>query len=259
MNPYSDAAVPPPPPAPARTGLAVASLVLGVLAFMSSFFVIGVLVGLVGVVLGSAHLTRKRGKNWMAWCGVGLSVLGIVVGFAMGVYYFRTLSELAASSNRALTRWEGVVAPDIALSTLDGRTVKLSELKGKRVILDFWATWCGPCVMEIPHFIRLQSETSPDNLEIIGISQEKEETLKNFISAKGVSYTIVRPTTLPSPYRDIRAIPTTFFIDRQGVIQKVLVGSQTFQVLKSLALADDFQGIPRLNPASPDDPQSPAK
>lgn len=229
----------------------MASLVLGVLAFLSSFFLVGILLGLVGVILGSAHLTRKRDKNWMAWCGVSLSVLGICLGLAMGVFYLRTLSELAASSNRAVTRWEGVVAPDIAVNTLDGRTVKLSELKGKRVILDFWATWCGPCVMEIPHFIRLQRETSRDDLEIIGISREEVETLKNFVAAKGVSYTIARPTTLPSPYRSIQAIPTTFFIDRKGVIQKVLVGSQTLQTLKALALADDFQGIPRLSPAPP--------
>ena len=248
---YSTSAVPPPPPAPARMGLAIASLVLGAAALFFSFFLIGLLIGLVGLILGSSHLTRKRGKNWIAWCGIGLSVLSICISIAMGVFYVRILEGLSTSSKRSLTRWEGSVAPDLAVQTLDGRRVQLSDLKGRRVILDFWATWCGPCVMEVPHFIRLHREMARGDLEIIGISQEKPETLKNFITAKGVSYTVARPIRLPSPYRDIRAIPTTFFIDRRGVIQKVVVGAQAFQTLKALALAEDFQGTPRLGPAPP--------
>src|SRR5437773_2568417 len=73
-----------PPPAP-RLGLAIASLVLGILAFVSSIFVVGALFGLIGAILGVAHLLRRQGRNGMAWIGLGLSTVGILVGAGMGV------------------------------------------------------------------------------------------------------------------------------------------------------------------------------
>jgi peroxiredoxin len=163
---------------------------------------------------------------------------------------FRGAVNAAQRANGGSTfdAWQGVLAPDISVTTLEGKTLKLSELKGKRVVLDFWATWCPPCRKEIPHFIELANGASPDELVIIGISSEDADTLKAFVKKNGINYPIALADDLPSPYSDVTGIPTTFFIDRQGVIQDVLVGYHDFNQLKSRALATDTVGEPKPAP-----------
>ncbi len=256
MNPASPTAEPPAPP---RLGLAIASLVLGIMAFLFSLFVVGAFFGIVGLLLGWIHIAAKRGGNIMAWWGVSLSILGIIVGISLGVVYFKLAKEFYQSMGSISTSgqgsaeadWQGVLAPELSVTTLDGRTIKLSDLRGKRVVLDFWATWCGPCVKEIPHFVKLYNETSRDQLEIVGISEEPEATLRPFLKQKGVLYPIVSAKDLPPPYNNHQTIPTIFFIDRKGVIQSVVVGYHEFDQLKSLALAEDYQGEAKSKPEPP--------
>ena len=245
-------------PAAAALGLAIASLVLGILALVLSFLLLGALPGLVGLALGITHLVKKRRPAVMARWGAALSLLGLLasLGFA-GLYYyaFQNFTKLVQSASRSaevdFTKWKGVIAPDITVTTLEGQTMKLSELKGKRVVLDFWATWCPPCRKEIPHFAQLFNQTSRDDLVIIGISDEDAKTLRDFVKQQGVNYPIASAKNLPSPYSDIQAIPTTFFIDRKGVIQTVAIGYHAYNDLKRDALAADFPGEPKPAPAGP--------
>jgi len=247
-----------------RLGLAIASLVLGILAFLSSFLVVGAFLGLIGLILGVVHVLRRQGRNAMAWTGVVLSVLSIVIGAGFGVIYFKAINspefkqafEAAMSGAGAgaemneFEDWKGVAAPDFSVTTLDGNAIKLSELKGKRVVVDFWATWCPPCVKEIPHFIKLRSDSPADELVIVGISSEEVATLKPFVKNKGINYPIASADDLPAPYSDVSSIPTTFFIDRKGVIQEILVGYHDFEKLKEHSLADDFEGEPKPAPSN---------
>jgi len=88
-------------------------------------------------------------------------------------------------------------------------------------------------------------------LVLVGISQEDPETLKSFVKKKEVNYPIASATDLPEPFKNLQAIPTTFFIDRKGVIQSVTVGSRDYAQLRDLALAKDSEGEPKREPAPP--------
>jgi cytochrome c biogenesis protein CcmG/thiol:disulfide interchange protein DsbE len=118
-------------------------------------------------------------------------------------------------------------APDFALKTLEGKTVKLSDYKGKIIIIDFWATWCPPCRKGIPDLIELQKAYSKD-LVIVGISLDQERTLKDlkpFIENYGINYPVVLGNEkVVKDYGGVNAIPTSFIVDQKGFIIDSHVG-----------------------------------
>ena len=129
----------------------------------------------------------------------------------------------------------GSQAPDFALTDLSGKTVHLSDFKGKVVIVDFWATWCGPCRVEIPDFVKLQSKYKDKGLEIVGLSLDAdgEKAVKPFVDQHDINYTMLLANDdTAKSYGGILGIPTTFVIDRQGRIVQKLVGvmpAKTFE------------------------------
>jgi peroxiredoxin len=145
--------------------------------------------------------------------------------------------------------WQGVAAPDFTVTTLDDEVLQLTELKGRRVVIDFWATWCGPCVHEVPHFNQLVEENPADELVVIGISKEPRDVIAPFADEHVVNFPLASANDLPAPYSLIGGIPTTFFIDRAGIIQSVSFGARGFDRLAERALADDYVGEVRSAPA----------
>jgi len=119
-------------------------------------------------------------------------------------------------------------APQFTLKDVNGKVVSLSDFSGKVIILDFWATWCGPCVREIPTFIQLQNEYENKGLMVVGISLDDHRTvarLPAFVREKGINYPILYGSAqVVATYGGITSIPTTFIIDRDGCIVKKVVG-----------------------------------
>jgi thiol-disulfide isomerase/thioredoxin len=113
------------------------------------------------------------------------------------------------------------LAPNWELKAVNGKPVKLSDYKGKVVLLNFWATWCPPCREEIPDLIALQKQYAPQGLIVIGVSVDKggAELVKRFVTRMEINYPVVlgdQKTT--AAYGDLEIIPTSFFINRKGEI-----------------------------------------
>jgi peroxiredoxin len=177
----------------------------------------------------------------------------LAVGLAL--LAFEALYNFSAppldEEQKALLAWEGVSAPDFSVTNLDGQTIRLANLKGKRVLVNFWATWCPPCLEELPNFIKLRAETSPANLAILGLSTEDAATQKLFARRNDVNYPLAILQNMPSPYHNIVKIPVTLAIDRNGVIQHVLFYAQDLQTLKKFAAEADFAGAVKAAPTAP--------
>jgi peroxiredoxin len=120
-----------------------------------------------------------------------------------------------------------IAAPDFALRDEDGNTIRLSDYKGKAVLLNFWATWCGPCKREIPGFVKLYNEYKDKGFEIIGISLDQAgwEAIKPFADKYDITYPIVLfDRKVIIDYGGISSIPTTFLINEKGEVIERIIG-----------------------------------
>ena len=142
---------------------------------------------------------------------------------------------LDVTSEEGLTK--GDLAPDFTLTTLDGKKVQLSELKGKKVIVNFWATWCPPCKAEMPHMQNFYEDFSDEeNVEILAVnmtSQDKEESVQNFVQDYELTFPIPLDTegVVRETYQVLR-IPTSYMIDTKGRIQNKIEGPMDENMIK---------------------------
>ncbi len=136
--------------------------------------------------------------------------------------------EATASETRSSTEAPNVgdPAPNFALPTHDGKVVELAGLRGHPVILNFWATWCGPCRQEMPELQAFYDDRHPKGLEIIAIDiQESAEEVARYRQSLGIAFPTVLDAdgTVTRRYQ-IRGVPTTFFVDADGTIQDLNTG-----------------------------------
>jgi peroxiredoxin len=118
-------------------------------------------------------------------------------------------------------------APEFQLKDVNGQTVHLSDYKGKVVLLDFWATWCGPCKIEIPWFIEFEHQYKDRGFAVVGVSMDEDgwSVVKPYVQDLKMNYRIVLGNDeVGTSYGGVDSLPTTFLIDREGKIASVHVG-----------------------------------
>lgn len=123
---------------------------------------------------------------------------------------------------------QGFLAPNFELETLSGSRVAIDDLRGKAVILNFWASWCPPCRAEMPAFQQALEENSDNDLAILGVNATNQDSLldvENFLQEYRIGLTIPLDVNgQVSRLYQIHSLPTTFFINKQGIINKVIIG-----------------------------------
>lgn len=220
--------------------IGVYTVVCAALIFLTRAFVVGPLV-IVGIILGTWHLFRSSQLRKTAWLGVVLCAGGLAL-FSYG----RQLRTERLQG--AMSRWTGYASPHLRLTALDGSTIDSTAFRNKRVLLNFWATWCGPCVQEVKDITAFVSATSRNDIIVIGISDEERAVLESFMKEHAINYPIVSipREQLPPPYDGKKMIPASFILDRKGTIQFVRHGAMTAEELTSLVKdAEDFAGVPK--------------
>ena len=151
----------------------------------------------------------------------------------------RDVIDSARTWGPAYTSWYGRTAPDFTLVDITGKQHKLSDYRGKDVMIIFWATWCRPCIVEMPHLIALRNIISEDKLAMLAISNENPALVKNFVNQKNINYTVLLDQrTMPMPYSQVRSIPCSFFIDPEGKIKLATEGLLSLGEMKAIVQAE---------------------
>jgi cytochrome c biogenesis protein CcmG/thiol:disulfide interchange protein DsbE len=152
--------------------------------------------------------------------------------FLIGGFVFTT----ACAKKESAELPKGDLAYNFALEDLNGKTVHLSDFKGKVVILDFWDTWCPPCKAEIPHFIELYDQYKDNGLVIIGAAGARygKDAVKKFATEYNMNYVnLIANEDAIRGYGGVTSIPTTFVIDKNGNIYKKYIGYKSKDVFES--------------------------
>lgn len=154
-----------------------------------------------------------------------LIVVAIVISVMLVFGIQKTRHASVSGSLQGGASLQGQPAPDFSLASLEGGTLKLSDFRGKAVLLNFWATWCEPCKIEMPWFVELQKKYGPQGLQILGVAMDDSGTkdISDFAKKMGVNYPIVvGKEAVGDKYGGLPYLPSTFYIDRDGkVVERV--------------------------------------
>lgn len=181
--------------------------------------------------------------------GFGLLIIGVMIAIVVAGYVKENVDQetsfedeqrgvdlVGVAAKEGLN--QGDIAPDFELKTLDGNKVRLSELKGKKVIINFWATWCPPCKAEMPHMQNYYEEFSEEeNVEILAVnltSGDRLENVESFIDDYRLTFPIPMDTKgeIGKTYQAV-TIPTSYMIDTNGRIQNKIVGPMDENMIKN--------------------------
>ncbi|MDF1511411.1 TlpA disulfide reductase family protein [Robertmurraya sp. DFI.2.37] len=128
----------------------------------------------------------------------------------------------------------GSKAPDFELPTLDGQMIRLSDLKGKKIMVNFWTTWCPPCKAEMPDMQKFYTEEG-NQIKILAVNIDTDYDVAGFVKEMKINFPILldNDEKVMKQYR-ILTIPTTFFIDESGTIQNKFIGAMSIDKMREL-------------------------
>ncbi len=151
----------------------------------------------------------------------------LVIIFALGLITTGCQSEGDLNGGPGEAPQIGKPAPGFQLPNLDGQSVSLSDFRGKPVLINFWATWCPPCRIEMPYIQQVYDEWSDKGLVILAINMgESSSEVSEFMKSYNLSFPVLLDTKgdVAEKY-NIRPIPVTFFIDEDGIIKRMKIGA----------------------------------
>lgn len=163
------------------------------------------------------HPSRGGNRNPLA--------LVVVAVVAAAMLYFGF--HMARRSGPPQLATKASPAPDFTLESLDGKSVRLSDLRGKAVLLNFWATWCGPCKIETPWLVELQNQYGSQGLQVVGVAMDEspKDEIAKFAKDMGVNYPVLLgKEAVGDDYGGVPALPESFFIGRDGKIVDKIIG-----------------------------------
>lgn len=183
---------------------------------------------------------RRAGRGFVRRVLYPLAVIAVIVGV---IWYLERGDEGAVSTTGErygpvdmpaeltvpgvdIKPEEGAMAPDFLLEELRGGEVRLSDLRGQPVVINFWATWCAPCRKEMPQFVDAYAKHKDQGLVILAVNlQEGKSIARRFADDYGMDFPVAidRDGEVGDQYR-LLGLPTTFFIDRQGIIRSIFTG-----------------------------------
>ncbi|HEV2176566.1 MAG TPA: TlpA disulfide reductase family protein [Terriglobia bacterium] len=196
----------------------------------------------------------RHGMSKGAKVAIG-AVVAIVLAAALYFLNNRWIAPATAQQVRAAGNYP--MAPDFSVTDLNGQKINLLDYRGKVVVLDFWATWCGPCRIEIPQFIEMQSKYRDQGLAIIGLAtQDQLASVQEFYKQFHMDYTVAMSNDRTEAlYGGILGLPTTFVIGRDGRIYSKHTGATSGGVfereIKELLAASSSADSPDFKPAVP--------
>lgn len=141
----------------------------------------------------------------------------------------------ASTSGTVAAPQKGFLAPDFELKTTTGETIKLSDLRGKAVLVNLWATWCPPCRAEMKSIDKVYNEYKDQGLIVLAVNmtyQDDASKIAPFVTAEGLTFPILLdPAGVVGQAYQLRSLPSSFFIGRDGIIHEVVIGGPMAEVL----------------------------
>ncbi len=174
--------------------------------------------------------------SWVRWAAAAVLLGAVAGGFSCDRLGG---GKSPGGKTRPVGNYVGDRAPDFSIRTLDGHDLRLSDLRGKVVLINFWATWCGPCKAEMPSINRLFQEFRGKGLEVLAIASdlEGEPVVRSFLREIPVEFTVAADDQFEvNNLFEIRVVPTTLLIDQDGVITHKIFGAQDWYTAQSRTL-----------------------